>query len=164
MKILEIKISRLVELFSGIKIFESDDSLIILNNTNDYILDGITFIAGKYIKGVYEIENGIKEIVFREKFKSYKKEIEFYRDLNDVKSFLIKVKDDCLVELTLESSDYVLIGHIVNINEKSFKINLLSTKGVFFKEETIYYNKLRAVTVKNDYLSSLELFIAESSS
>ncbi|PWN59237.1 hypothetical protein [Chryseobacterium viscerum] len=161
MEILNIKISRFPEIIKGVKLYENEKLLIILSNPVDYMLDGIFFINKKYIKNIEKTKDLLSLVIFKHKinvdsFIGYKSFDTIY---DTIKYHYNQSK---LVELTLESSSYSIIGNIQHINEKSFFLNMLSVKAEYLQEEKFEYDKIRIVTVNSDYLNSLEYYLSIS--
>ena len=158
MEILNIKISRFSDLISGIKLYESDNLLVVILNPVDFVLDGVCFINKHYLKKIEpEVNNDIKIKILENKFNNYKINYEFFESIEDTIRHLKNRKK--LIELTLESPDYSLIGSVQNINMKTFILKMLSVKAKYLEEEKFEYNKIRMLTIDSDYLNSLENYI-----
>lgn len=164
MELIDVKISRRPKLIRGVKIKEGNQWVLVNHNLVDYVLDGYSFINKKYIKKVVEVS---KEVIdykiikmrYDEKISDSFSDLllESYQSL--LSSFLNTSK---LVAFEFESSEYCIIGVITKINEKSFRINKLSTKGIFLGEENFEFNSIRIIDIETDYLNALEGFLNES--
>jgi hypothetical protein len=160
MEIIDIKIKRHKEIVRGIKIFENDAIVLIINNPNDFVLDGYSFINKKYISEIKTTDDDLKLKVFDNKIIDFN----YQKYLNYSLNSINEIVDDMmvnfnLVELYFESSSYSIIGKITKLNLKTFLIDLLSVKAMFIRTEKFYYDKLRIISFDNDYLKSLEFLI-----
>lgn len=161
MEILNIKISRYRDLINGIKLYETDNLLIVLLNPVDYILDGISFINKHYIKRVnLEEKDEVKIKILKHKLNlsEYNDDYKSFDTIRDVVLYLQKNKSK-LVEIGLESSSYSIIGNVSTLKEKYFTVKMLSTKAQYLKEENFEDRKIRMLTIDSDYLKSLEYYI-----
>jgi hypothetical protein len=161
MELIQIKINRHTDIVSGIKIFENDQIFIIIHNPMDFVLDGISVINKKFIKQIKIVKDtAIKSIILKEKvnqFRFLESSIDFFPAIKNGIEYLYN--KDKLVELYFESSSYTKIGKITKVNTSTFYINLLSTKGDFLGEQQFRYDKVRTISVENDYLNGLEYYI-----
>ncbi|RKS98126.1 hypothetical protein [Chryseobacterium defluvii] len=161
MEILNIKISRFTDIISGVKLYENDDLLIIIQNPVDYVLDGVCFINKKYIQNMKLDEDHMMKKILEHKISKYNIN-NYYRNFKNIKDTIDYFKDNQskLIELTLDSPTYSIIGKIQNVNIKSFKLNMLSVKAQYLNEEKFEYDKIRILTIDSDYLNSLEYFMS----
>ncbi len=161
MKLLNIKISRFTEKINGIKLYETENLLVVLLNSVDFVLDGICFINKKYVKQInIEKSDELKIKILEHKINSFHIDSKYksFETIKDVTDHFLK-NSNKLIEVTLESPDYSIIGNIENSKEKYFIINMLSVKGKYLSGEKIEYDKTRILTVDSDYLNSLEYYI-----
>ncbi len=164
MEILDIKISRRSEILSGIALSEGQIWLFIKNNPVDYMLDGYSYVNKKYIKKIYipYQHSDFEHEIFRLKFCN---DIQEHNDLHEknklnsylklMSSFLEQQK---IIEVELESDNYCLIGKINKVNEKSFVLNMIGTKGENLGEVNIKLHSVRMINTETDYLNSLKLY------
>ncbi|MCG2792150.1 MAG: hypothetical protein L6262_01215 [Weeksellaceae bacterium] len=161
MKLVNIKISRYPNPVSGIKLYENNNIIIILYNPVDYVLDGINIINKKYIKIIEEEKEDVLKLDilnYKVGLRNYFLEYDNFTEIHDIIKYFY-VQKSKLIEIGLESSSYSLIGNILKLNEKSFILNLLSTKAKFIKEERIDYDKIRILSFNNDYLNAFEYYL-----
>lgn len=159
MELIKVKISCYPNLLYGIKFYETEDLLYIINNPVDYVLDGVSIINKKYIKQCFiDEKNELKTRILKEKAKSYI--VNPSISANSIESFVHSIYRNCsLIELGLESQEYSLIGRILDIGSKYFTLNLLSVKAIFIKEEKIEFNRVRIFSIETDYLKSMGIVI-----
>lgn len=159
MELIKIKISRYPNLLCGIKLYETEELLYIINNPVDYVLDGVFIINKKYIKRYFiDEKNELKTKILQEKAKSHITNPNIYT--NSIESFIHSIYNNgSLIELGLESQEYSLIGKISDIDKKYFTLNLLSVKAVFMRYEKIALDKIRILAIETDYLNSLSIVI-----
>ncbi len=157
MNILEIKISRYTRKLYGVKLFENDNLLVIEINPVDYVLDGICFINKKYIKEVNEVKDILKHEILNNKLNTNKFDYDRFINIYEVVKYFQENKK--LIKLGLDSQYYSLIGQVLRINNKSFFLKILSVKAVYLNEILIEYNKIRTITLNDDYLDSLENYL-----
>lgn len=164
MEILNVKISRYSEIITGVKLYENDNFLVILENPVDYVIDGVCFICKKYLKSVEKIQDDIlkfKILKYKSQLLKINYDFQNFKTIKDVINYF-SFKKNKLIQLNLASSSYVLIGNTSKLNEKSFILNMLSVKANFLEEEKIEYNKIRILSVDNDYLNSMEYYLKAS--
>lgn len=163
MSLYKFKISRRPTLLEGIKISESDNLLVFISNPVDFVLDGYGIINKHYLKNEEKINNDtVKEKIINLKVNNLQNEISFLK-INNIESLFDSLrKNKMLVHIEFESDDYCRLGIIKEINQDSFLINEINTKGVFYKEERIKFSKIRNIYVKTDYLKSYELFLIQN--
>lgn len=160
MEVVEIKINRHKDVIYGIKIFENESWVVINENPSDYVLDGYKFIYKKYIKYINILdEEEIKQIILNSKFKpdttNYINNIPIY-DLKELLIYLRETKE--LIEFSLDTDEYILVGKVVDVFDKSFLLEEISTKGEVLRRENIKSKVIRSIGIKTDYLNSLELY------
>lgn len=159
MDILEIKISRFPDMIQGVRLYENDNLLIILLNPVDFVIDGICLINKKYVKQSKETKDILKFEIFKCKLNNENNNIHD-KSFDNIKEALKYFYEyNKLIELTLDSASYSLIGSVSQLNEKSFLLNMLSVKAEYLKEEKIEYDKIRIITINSDYLNSLECYL-----
>lgn len=162
MKFLSIKISRWEEILYGIFLREDKNWLVIKKNPGDYLLDGVSFINKSYIKKINEPfdKTAFRYKVFMNKFQNYNDNTFDDLDIRSMDSIFKNIYNkEEIIELGLENSDYVLIGFICKMNEKSFALEMYSTSGNFLKIITIKYSNVRTLTLNTDYLNSIKDFL-----
>lgn len=162
MELLNIKISRFTDKINGVKLYETESLLVVLLNSVDFVLDGICFINKRYVKQIdIENNNELKVKILKHKIKSFylDSRYESFETVKDAINYFLKINNK-LIEVTLESPNYSIIGNIVHTKENYFIINMLSIKGKYLNKEKIEYNKTRILTIDSDYLNSLEYYIS----
>lgn len=158
MDLIDIKIKRRPNIISGIKIQEGVSWLLIKYNPVDYVLDGYGLINKKFLQKTISVnKNDIKYKILE--LKAQHLCLDKY-DLDDTLALFSFLKENkTFIQVELESDDYCLIGVVHKINEKSFVLNEISTKGKFIKLENIKYNTVRNIYLNNDYLKSYECYL-----
>lgn len=159
MEIINIKISRYTEVICGIRLYENENVLGIVQNSGDYILDGICFINKKYIRKIEKEKDVLKTKIFENKFKNT--DCIYFSSIKEILNYFTS-QPEKLIQINLESPSYSLIGRVCKLNEKSFILDMLSIKAEFLREINLDFEKVRILTINNDYLSSLEYYLNES--
>ena len=161
MEVLEIKLSRQKHTLLGIKLIDNDSWIILNDNPGDYILDGYRFVNKRFIKRETKLaDDNIKNKILNLKYQSdIIKPLEAI-PLNNYKILFSYLKEQgVLVEVTLETDEYILIGKIVDVFEKSFVLEKISTSAIIFGKENLKFSLVRCVAMKTDYLRSFELYL-----
>ncbi len=161
METVEIKLSRQKNTLFGIKLFENDNWIILNDNPGDYVLDGYKFINKHFVKNHQKLpDNNIKNQILKIKYlPEIIKPIESI-PINDYKSFFSYLKEQgSLIEVNLESDEYILIGKVVGLFEKSFVLEKIGTEANILRRENLKFSIIRCIGMKTDYLKSLELYI-----
>jgi len=158
MNILNIKISRFTDIIKGVKLYENESLLVIFLNPVDYVLDGICFINKKYVRKIDKSNDILSLVIFKHKISEHSHiNYELFNTIFEIIKYFNEQSK--LIELTLDSPSYSIIGNIQYVNEKSFILNMLSVKGEYLQEEKFEYDKIRMLTIGSDYLDSLEYYI-----
>ena len=75
---------------------------------------------------------------------------------------MILKKHSVLIQIGLESDEYTLVGKVINVFEKSFVLEKISTDANIIGRENIKFSIVRCIEMKTDYLNSLELYLNTS--
>lgn len=164
MEVIEIKLSRLNNKLTGVKLIDNESWIVLNDNPGDYILDGYRFVNKKFIKQEKKLlPNNIKDKILILKFQyDMVKQLETI-PTNSYKSLFSYLKEkSVLVEISLDKDECILVGKIVNVFEKSFEIEKISTKATILGIENLKFSIVRSVGLKTDYLNSLELYLNTS--
>lgn len=161
MEICEIKLNRQKVKLLGVKLFENNCWIVLNDSPGDYVLDGYKLINKQFVKNESKLsEDNIKYQILNLKFKD--QTFEYLNSLNfdNYKNLLSCLETQkSLIEISLGSEDYILIGKIVNVFEKSFTIEKIGVNTTILGIENIKYSVIRSIGLKTDYLKSLELYL-----
>lgn len=153
MTLAEIKISRYPNFVRGLVLKETEQWIVQKRNLIDYVLDGYMFINWAYVKRI----NLLPPDSLDAQIMSLKQAI--LPDWIDTDRLLFSLCEaGTLVGIGLESQDYVLVGYIVSVAEKSFRLRMIGTDGEMLKAIRIESDKIRTLVTDSDYLQSLEMY------
>ena len=152
----EIKISRYPGFVRGLVLKETEQWIVLKRNLVDYVLDGYMFINKAYVKRI----NPLPPDSLDAQIVSLKQEGKaILPDWIDPDRLLLSLCEaGTLVDIGLESQDYVLVGYIVSVAEKSFRLRMIGTKGEMLNAIRIASDKIRTLVTDSDYLQSLEMY------
>lgn len=156
MALAEIKISRYPGFVRGLVLKETEQWIVLKRNIVDYVLDGNMFINKAYVKRI----NLLPPDSLDAQIMSLKQEGNaILPDWIDTDRLLLSLCEaGTLVDIGLESQDYVLVGYIVSVAEKSFRLRMIGTKGEMLNAIRIESDKIRTLVTDSDYLQSLEMY------
>ncbi len=156
MALAEIKISRYPGFVRGLVLKETEQWIVLKRNVVDYVLDGDMFINKAYVKRI----NLLPPDSLDAQIMSLKQEGKaILPDWIDTDRLLCSLCEaGTLVDIGLESQDYVLVGYIVSVAEKSFRLRMIGTKGEMLNAIRIESDKIRTLVTDSDYLQSLEMY------
>lgn len=156
MALAEIKISRYPGFVRGLVLKETEQWIVLKRNLIDYVLDGYMFINEAYVKRI----NMLPPDSLDAQIMSLKQEGNaILPDWIDTDRLLCSLCEaGTLVDIGLESQDYVLVGYIVSVAEKSFRLRMIGTKGEMLNAIRIESDKIRTLVTDSDYLQSLEMY------
>jgi hypothetical protein len=157
MKIVDIKISRYCDKIHGIEIKEGYQWYFIQENEIDYVLNGYMFINKKYIKDIDSLEKyTMKYKVLNLKYTPPVFDI----SLNTYEDVLLSLKEQNeLISIGLDNSGLILVGRIHKIHNKSFILNKIGINGEETGTENLKFSIIRYISIKSDYLNSLDLYL-----
>lgn len=160
MDIVEVKVNRWKEKITGV-IYENKSDFIVLKEvTDDFFLDGVVIVNMKYVRRITSIDNQVKKYVINEKLKLLAQSDSRWVNKESIDSVLnCLFANNILFQIGLESSDYILVGYIENVFEHSIRVSLIDVKGEFFRSLNIRKELIRTITIDNEYLVGLLLYM-----
>lgn len=160
MDIVEVKVNRWKEKITGV-IYENKSDFIVLKEvTDDFFLDGVVIVNMKYVRRITSIDNQVKKYVINEKLKLLAQSDSRWVNEESIDGVLnCLFTNNILFQIGLESSDYILVGYIENIFVHSIRVSLIDVKGEFFRSLNIRKELIRTITIDNEYLGGLLLYM-----
>ncbi|KUF37812.1 hypothetical protein HX017_09500 [Myroides marinus] len=160
MDIVEVRVNRWKEKITGV-IYENKSDFIVLKEvTDDFFLDGVVIVNMKYVRRITSIDNQVKKYVINEKLKLLAQSDSRWVNEESIDGVLnCLFTNNILFQIGLESSDYILVGYIENIFEHSIRVSLIDVKGEFFRSLNIRKELIRTITIDNEYLVGLLLYM-----
>lgn len=149
--------------FVGILLCKGSKWIVFADNTVDYVIDGISLVNAHYYKecSSVESESTLFEVLsYKYSINKYGKDvlsgIDTYDD-NALFHYLCRQKE--LLEISLERSDYIIVGIIDRVNSKSIVVKTFDTDGKKSDVLRIKTSSIRMLKIRTDYLESLSYII-----
>ena len=155
-QIIKVKINRYPNTISGVYLYENEEFVVMLNNSVDYVIDGIYFINKNYIKNIEIDQDIISNKILLHKASLYNTDNMNFSNFKKILQYLLNKQQ--LIEFYLDKQSYTLIGRIISIDNEVIKVNLVDTQSSFLKKEKISYNKIRVLAINTDYVDALEWY------
>lgn len=143
---------------SGIVIDSKKEWILIKQNPVDFLLDGLKLIRRKYI----ERSSRGKEEKFIQAVlnaKGFQCEFENTLPLDDAKElFKHLLNKEQTIQFDLDDDSVCYVGKIVEINDNTFTIQCLGTRGHWMERRDYEIESIRTIELETDYLLSLIAF------
>lgn len=143
---------------SCIKIKEGKD-WILIQNLNDYMIDGLSLINKKYVKDTLRNEN---ELLVEDVLKANDKihsDIIVAMPLETPSLFDYLYQMRIIFQLGLKDDSYSYVGQIQKITNKSFYLKRMNAKGLWINDPIILRKDfIRTIELNTDYLISLSRY------
>jgi hypothetical protein len=125
----------------------------------DFVVDGTVVIRKKYITDIdYTPTNLFVERVLRLKEINLSNDLSVNLDAEN--SLFTSLMDQTrLIQIYLHEDRVSYVGKIVKVNDKTFRMRLLSTTAEWLEEYSFNYDSVRLVHITNDYIDSLSLLL-----
>lgn len=145
------------EEISGVFIAEGTQWILLHDNQNDFLLDGLRFVHKKNIDEILrEEDEQFKETVFKLKYPELPMEIDF--ELDHTAKILQEIKrKDLLFHFDAEDEEEIVVGKIESVSLNSFKVKTLDSRGKWSDSCVCTFEELSSIAINNDYLFSLNL-------
>jgi len=149
------------EEITGVFVDEGKYWILLQDNQNDFLLDGLRFLNKQNIDEILrEEDEQFKEKIFKLK---YPREVgNWGYDLENTISLLEQIKtENKLFHFDTDDEEEIFVGRIVEVFEKSFKLQTLTSKGCWGDFFTSEFSEISSIAINNDYLNSLNLLLSE---
>lgn len=124
----------------------------------DFIIDGFLFIGRKYVlREVYSNDLEFMNEVMTAKNEFSEISFPAFDLNNDEALFKQFLDEERLIQVCLHNQKSTLVGKVISVSKKSFRMKLLSTKGMWLKDFNFKYETIRTINVDSDYLRSFKL-------
>jgi hypothetical protein len=145
------------EEISGVFIAEGEKWILLHDNQNDFLLDGLRFVHKSNIDEIIHDDDELfKESVFKLKYPELSMDTSF--DLNHTAKILQEIKRrDLLFHFDAEDEEEIVVGKIESVSMNSFEVKTLDSFGKWSDNCTCTFDELSSLAIQNDYLYSLGL-------
>lgn len=145
------------EEISGVFIAEGKNWVLLHDNQNDFLLDGLRFVHKKNIDEVLRDEDEMfKEKIFKLKYADLKMEFDF--NLDHTAKILQEIKTrGLLFHFDGADEEEMIVGKITSVSMNSFEVQTLDGYGEWGDKCVAFFDEISSIAIENDYLCSLEL-------
>jgi len=156
-KLISVEFSDRKDIISGFLLDYNEDWILLKTNPADYLVDGYTIVRNKRIEEIYQDE--VEE--FAEAVISLKGITPIYDEkipLNTIQEIFRHLSSKYeLFAFTKRSEKTIYPGRLIDVNDKSIRIEWIDTRATWVGERKFKLDKIRTIEFDNDYLNSLKL-------
>ncbi|MFC2110439.1 hypothetical protein ACFLRU_02495 [Bacteroidota bacterium] len=147
------------EEISGFFIAEGKEWILLHDNQNDFMIDGLRFVHKINIDEILREEDE----VFKEKVRALKYpnlSITHDYNLNNTRELLKQFQaEDGLFHFDTDNEEELVVGKIVSVSENDFVIKTLSSTATWSETCSCSFEEVSSLALANDYLNSLNLLL-----
>lgn len=142
---------------TGVFVAEGESWILLNDNQNDFLLDGLRFVHKNNIDEILrEEDEQFKEKVFKLKYPNLRLDSSF--DLDHTATLLQEIKSkDLLFHFDGADEEEMIVGKIESISMNSFKVKTVDSYGNWSDSCVCTFEELSSIAIENDYLKSLGL-------
>jgi len=142
---------------TGVFVAEGREWILLYDNQNDFVLEGLRFIHKTKLDEVLrDDDEQFKELVFAKKYPSFSFDEKYNLD-NSTELLNQLMSEKKLLHFDTEDEQEIVVGLIEDVSEKSFKLRSLTSEAVWGEVFTCDFSELSTIAIDNDYLKSLNL-------
>ncbi|MEI6864675.1 hypothetical protein [Flavicella sp.] len=147
------------EEITGVFVTEGKEWILLLDNQNDFILEGLRFVNKARLDEVLrDDDEKFKEKVFSKKYSDFSLPNSY--NLNDTAKLLQQIKEENkLLHFDMEDEEEIIVGLIENIYDDKFELKALTSEAEWGENLISEFRELSTLAIDNDYLKSLNLLI-----
>ena len=147
------------EEITGVFVSEGREWLLLLDNQNDFIVDGLRFIHKTKIDEILREENEIfKEKIFAKKYGEFPAELKY--NLDSTLELVQQIsKAQKLLHFDAQDEEEIVVGIIESVNEDSFHIKSFTSEADWAEIIECEFSEISTIAIQNDYLNSLSLLL-----
>lgn len=150
------------EEISGVFIAEGTQWILLYDNQNDFLLDGLRFVHKHNIEEICIDEDAhFKETILGLKYPNLNMNFSYTLDSSEVVLQALKDKDQ-LLHFDTDDDEEIIVGKIETVGADTFQLKTLSELGTWGESVTLRFSELSSIAIENDYLKSLSLYLNQS--
>ncbi|WP_152287856.1 hypothetical protein [Flavicella marina] len=147
------------EEITGVFVAEGKLWILLLDNQNDFVVDGLRFIQKSKIDEVlHEESEAFKEKIFALKYPKFTFQLNY--DLDDTQKLLRNiVSTRVLIHFDTDDEEEIIVGKIEKVFDDSFQIKTMNSTGEWAENFNCEFSEVTSIALDNDYLKSLTLLL-----
>tara|TARA_B100000809_G_scaffold266851_1_gene332200 strand:+ start:15058 stop:15567 length:510 start_codon:yes stop_codon:yes gene_type:complete len=147
------------EEITGVFIAEGKEWILLYDNQNDFLVEGLRFIHKQNLDEVLREDDEVfKEKIFNLKYPKLPFDYSF--DLDNSVTLLKGLQaNNALLHFDTDDEDEITVGRIEEVSIKNFKLKSLTSSGEWGESCICDFSEITSIAIQNDYLNSLSLLL-----
>jgi hypothetical protein len=147
------------EEITGVFVAQGKEWILLVDNQNDFILEGLRFIhKAKLDEVLRDDDEKLKEKVFAKKYSDFSLPKKY--DLDDTVKLLQQIKEENkLLHFDTQDEEEIIVGLIEVVYDDKFELKTLTSEAHWGERFCCEFKELSTIAIDNDYLKSLNLLI-----
>jgi hypothetical protein len=144
---------------TGVFVAEGKEWILVWENQNDFLLDGLRFVHKTKIEEIIREEDEIfKDKVFSKKYPSSIKTNRYNLDNSYLLFKQINEEED-LLHYDLDNDEEIFLGMIGTLEKDALKLKTLTSQAQWSEFIMCPFSEISTIAIQNDYLRSLKLML-----
>jgi hypothetical protein len=147
------------EEITGVFVAEGREWILLLDNQNDFVVEGVRFIHKTKLDEVIRDDDELfKEQIFTKKYPGFSFDNQY--NLDDSAALLNQIMaEKKLLHFDTNDEEEIIVGLLEEVLGGAFKIKSLTSEAVWGGRVTCDFSELSTIAIDNDYLKSLSLVV-----
>lgn len=146
---------------TGVFVAEGTEWILLYDNQNDFIVEGLRFIHKTKLDEVIRDDDELfKEKVFSKKYPAFSFDESY--NLDDSFELMNQIKEENkLLHFDSEDEEEIVVGVLEKVSKNQFQLKSLTSESVWGESLSCEFTEVSTIAIDNDYLKSLNLVVKQ---